>query len=351
MEHTLQSAAKSLVKQTAIRWGLESIALSRIARLWPSAGGRGVIFTLHHVRPEHGMESSDPNALLSITPKFLEEAILAAKRQGLVPVALDDLPKLLSDTADNRRFVSFTLDDGYRDNALYAAPVFRRHGVPYTIFITAGFVERTRTLWWETAGRLVTRSHRLQFDFGQGVEIVNLATPLQKHLAFDRLSRFVETIDEDEAVDRIDAVAQYHGIDPAAMVDELVMDGGELRRLAVDPLARFGAHTLTHANLRRVSEARLHEEIVGSAKAVESYVGRYPTSFAYPYGFRAAVDEREIRAVAEAGFTIAVTTQPGVLSSTDIQHPTAFHRVSLNGHFQKTRYVEALISGLPFKLR
>lgn len=347
----MSSPAKSLLKQTAIRLGLESIALSRVAKLWPSAGGRGVIFTLHHVRPEHEMESSDPNALLSITPEFLEEAIVAAKRHGLVPVALEDLPNLLGDTADSRRFVSFTLDDGYRDNALHAAPVFRRHGVPYTIFVTAGFVERTRTLWWETAGRLVTRSQRLQFDFGQGLETVSLATPLQKRSAFDRLSRFVETIDEDEAICHIDRVAREHGIDPVALVDELVMDAYELRRLAEDPLARFGAHTLTHVNLRRVSKARLHKEITGSAQAVEGYVGRSPTSFAYPYGFRAAVGEREIRAVAEAGFAIGVTTQPGVLRTASTQHPTAFHRVSLNGHFQKARYVEALMSGLPFKLR
>lgn len=345
----MNSAARNILKQAAVRAGLEAIALSRAGRLWPAAGGRGVIFTLHHVRPRQA-KTYDPNAHLSVTPEFLEEAILAAGECGLTPVALEDLPSLLADTGDKRRFVSFTLDDAYRNNAEFAVPVFRRHGVPYTIFIAAGFVERSRTPWWETAGRLVEKADRLEFDFGRGVEKLRLETEARKQAAFERLAEFVQATDEDEAVARIDETARDHGIDPVALVAELTMDAGALRRLARDPLARFGAHTLTHANLRRVDDQRLRREITESAKAVKAYVGRYPRSFAYPYGFPSAVGDREIRAVGEAGFEIAVTTQPGVLRASSLERPTAFNRVSLNGLYQEKRYVKALISGLPFKV-
>lgn len=343
----MNHAIRNILKQAAVRVGLEAIALCRAGRLWPAAGGRGVIFTLHHVRPRGG-KVYDPNAHLSVTPEFLEEAILAAGECGLTPVALEDLPRLLADRGDERRFVSFTLDDGYRNNAEFAAPVFRKHGVPYTIFLTAGFVERSRAPWWETAGRLVAKAERLEFDFGRGAEMLNLETSAHKQAAFERLAEFVQARQEDEAVARIDEAARDHGIDPAALMAELTMDAGELRRLAQDPLARFGAHTLTHANLRGVDDQRLRREIAESAKAVEAYVGRYPRSFAYPYGFPSAVSEREISAVAEAGFEIAVTTQPGVLRTSSLERPTAFNRVSLNGLYQEKRYVKALISGLPF---
>ena len=45
-----------------------------------------------------------------------------------------------------------------------------------------------------------------------------------------------------------------------------------------------------------------------------SAVGRQ--SFSYPYGWTKAVGEREAKAVFDAGFSVAVTTQAGVLGAT-----------------------------------
>ena len=340
---------KNRIRRFAIQGGLEAVALTRAWNAWPAAGGRGVVFTLHHVRPIEA-RTYDPNALLSVTPQFLDEAILAALDSGLVPVALEDLPALLADPSDKRRFVSFTLDDGYRDNADHAAPVFRRHGVPYTIFITKGFVERTRSLWWETAEELTAKIATMPFDFGGGVETVAMRTPVEKTAAFRRISAFIQTGDEDARIAALDEVARAQGIEPLAITDRLIMDAGELRALARDPLARFGAHTLTHVALARVDEARLRQEISDSADAVESYVGKRPTTFAYPYGFPAAVGEREFEVLKALGFRVGVTTQPGVLGPWSVERPTAIARVSLNGLYQKKRYVKALISGIPFRL-
>lgn len=346
---SLKAAAKRILRNAAIRGGLEAVALSNAGALWPSAAGRGVIFTLHHVRPAQ-TDAYQPNALLSVTPQFLDQAIEVSLQAGLVPVALEDLPDLLADPKDSRRFVCFTLDDGYRNNAEHAAPVFRKHGVPYTIFICKGFVERTRSLWWETAEALTRDRDALVFDFGNGPEALAMRDVAGKQAAFERLSGFVQTVEEDKAVARLDAAARENGIEPLSIVERLVMDRKELRDLARDPLARFGAHTLTHVNLKRIETERLRREIVGSIEAVESYVGRKPTSLAYPYGYATAVGEREFVAAAGAGLKIAVTTQPGVLSAENLKRPTAFNRVSLNGLYQQKRYVRALISGIPFKL-
>jgi peptidoglycan/xylan/chitin deacetylase (PgdA/CDA1 family) len=346
---TLKAAAKRMLRNAAIRGGLEAVALGNAGALWPSAAGRGVIFTLHHVRPDDPAPYQ-PNALLSVTPQFLDAAIEVSLQAGLVPVALEDLPDLLADPNDSRRFVCFTLDDGYRNNVEHAAPVFRRHGVPYTIFICKGFVERTRSLWWETAEALTRGKVVLEFDFGNGPETLAMGDVAEKQAAFERISSFVQTVDEDEAVARLDTAARENGIEPLSIVERLVMDQQELRDLALDPLARFGAHTLTHVNLKRIEAERLRREIAGSIEAVESYVGRKPASLAYPYGYATAVGEREFAAAAEAGLKIAVTTQPGVLGVANLKRPTAFNRVSLNGLYQRKRYVRALISGIPFKL-
>lgn len=341
------ASAKAFLKYSAIRAGLEAVALSPSRSLWPDAAGRGLIFTLHHVRPQS--EAFSPNALLSVTPEFLDAAIRTSLAEGLTPVALEDLARRMAEEPA-RRFVCFTLDDGFRDNAEHAAPVFRRHGAPYTIFLTQGFVERTRTLWWETAEALVTRNRSVRFDFGEGVETLVLDTAAQKQAAYLRFAGFAASADEDEAVARIDRAAREHGIDPDALAESLTMSAAEVRRLAQDPLARFGAHTVGHVNLKRVPRKRLEHEIAASVDAVERFTDRRPQTFAFPYGFEAAAGEREFKAAKDAGLAIAVTTRPGVIRDESFERPTALPRVSLNGLFQKTRYVRALISGVPFKL-
>ncbi|WPZ13297.1 polysaccharide deacetylase family protein [Nitratireductor rhodophyticola] len=344
-------ALKRSARYELIRAGLEGTALALRAGLPLANAQRGVIFALHHVDPE-STASWVPNAWLSITPTFLEEAIRVAREEGLIPIALEELPERLSDPADTRRYVCFTLDDGYRDNARFAAPVFRRQAVPYTIFLTSGFVERSRSIWWKTAQELVMKTTSVDLSPWGADERVQIEGRADRVGLFDRLSNAVtDAEDEDAAVARLDALARAHGIDPLAITERLTMDAGALAELAEDPLASFGAHTLTHANLRKVSPQRLQHEMTHSAGKVRDYVGAAPATFAYPYGYPSAVGAREIAAAREAGFAAAVTTEPGLLSKASRHAQTALPRVSLNGFYQRKRYVRALLSGLPFRLR
>lgn len=335
------------LRYAAIRGGLELVAALRTLGIAPATAGRGIAFTLHHVRPADEIRPG-PNEHLSVTPEFLAEAIEAALAAGLVPVALEDLPTLLADPADTRRFVCFTLDDGYRDNARHAAPVFRRFQVPYTVFVTTDFVDRRHTVWWETAELLTETVDAFEFDFGDGPVRVDCRGRQAKMNAFDRLCDFVAEGGEDDAVARIDATARACGVVPEAIVDDLFMTPDELRALAADPLCRLGAHTETHVNLRRVAADRLRDEVVRSADRIEEWVGRRPREFCYPYGWGIAVGPREVDAVQDAGYAVAVTTRPGVLERTRPRDTLTLSRVSLNGYYQRRRWVEALITGLPF---
>jgi peptidoglycan/xylan/chitin deacetylase (PgdA/CDA1 family) len=344
---SLRLIAKRSAKALVIRAGLEAVALSGAGRLVPSAAGRGVIFTLHHVRPARGYDF-EPNGHLSVTPEFLDATIAVGRQCGLHPVHLEELPELLANSSDRRKFMCFTLDDGCRDNARFAAPVFRKHGVPYTAFITPGFVERSRSMWWETAEALTRAASSFPFNFGDGMETVSCWSRGEKFLAFDRLTKFVESIDEDDAVAKIDSAAMSAGIEPLGIVEQEIMTAAELRELVADPLARLGAHTVTHPNLSRVSDHRLRQELEQSAARIAAYSGRAPKSVCYPYGGRHAVGPRETQAARDIGFTLGVTTQPGVLNSESLERLSELPRVSLNGWYQKSRYVRALASGLPF---
>jgi peptidoglycan/xylan/chitin deacetylase (PgdA/CDA1 family) len=348
MYDQLKFAARRSLKRLMVHAGLEAINLSGARALLPSAAGRGVIFALHHVRPLRGHDF-EPNRHLSITPEFLEQAIIAARQCGLEPVHLEDLPKALADSP-NKKFVCFTLDDGYRDNKDYAGPIFRKHGIPYTVFVVPGFVERTRTMWWETAEELIRATASFKFDFGSGVETVGARPRLEKLVAFKRIVNFFQEADEDKAVARLDVAASEFGIDPLSIVDREAMTVSELHDLLADPLARLGVHTMTHPNLARVGAGRLKQELQQSAVRIAEYTGSAPKTLAYPYGGRSAVTARETRAATEIGFSLALTTSHGVLRSTSMEAPTGLPRISLNGNYQKARFVRALASGVAFDL-
>lgn len=342
-------AARRMVKRAAIQGGLEAVSLLARTGLMAGARGLGAIFTLHHVRPAAG-KAFDPVAHLTVTPEFLDASIVQLKANGHVPVALEDLQDYLTQSNAARPAMVFTLDDGYRDNDQYARPVFEKHGVPYTVFVTGGFVDRTHSIWWETAEELLARIDEFTFDFGGGETTLPSRTLLEKYAAFDRMHKALACADQDAIINRLDTLARAHGICPTGIVDREVMSEAELAALASTPLARLGAHTTSHVNLAHIDENRMRAEMSQSATRVAAITGEAPTTFAYPYGDRCAAGRREYNAARDLGFALAVTTNPGMLSQHCLSQMHALKRISLNGYYQKSRYVSALASGIPFAL-
>ena len=97
-----------------------------------------------------------------------------------------------------------------------------------------------------------------------------------------------------------------------------------------------------------IAEAR--EEMKRSREVIEAALGTQCEHFAFPVGDKGSAGAREFKLAAEVGFKTALTTRPGVLYPEHREHLTALPRVSLNGHFQATRFVDVFLSGAPFAL-
>lgn len=346
----IRSVMRQGLKRAVITGGLEVAHLAERAGLMASARGMGAIFTLHHVRPKTP-QAFDPNAHLEITPEFLDAAIGHLTEEGYQFVPLADMPARLAIARPGERFAAFTLDDGYRNNAVHAQPVFTRHKVPFTVFVAPGFACKTHGIWWETLTELLRAAPHLDFDFGSGTITMPLATPFQKQAAYERFARFVHTeAEETAAIEKLDTAARAHGIDPLMITERLIMREPELKSLVLNPLAAIGAHTVSHRALARLSDAEARREMDESAERIATMTGRRPDTFAYPYGDRTAVSPREHQLARDLGFRVAVRTEPGTLSPRSFDTPTALPRISLNGLYQKPKYVGALASGIPFRL-
>ena len=50
-----------------------------------------------------------------------------------------------------------TLDDGYEDNYLVAAPILKKLGIPATFYVVSDFVGTDRLFWWEQVAESMRR--------------------------------------------------------------------------------------------------------------------------------------------------------------------------------------------------
>jgi peptidoglycan/xylan/chitin deacetylase (PgdA/CDA1 family) len=313
----------------------------------PFTAGNGVIFMLHQVTPEPPRDF-EPNRILKVTPEFLETVIRQVRASGFDVIAMDDVPDRLKSPDTNRPFAVFTLDDGYKDNRDYAYPVFKRFGVPFTIYVASDFADGRGDLWWLSLEEAVRRLPEITLQMNDGRRHFGLASDAEKEAAFEALYWWLRTLPEDRARAIVQELAHAAGLDPYSLCRDLVMDWDELRALAADPLVTIGAHTCTHLALAKLSESAVRAEISESVRRIEHELGRPCRHFSYPYGCEKSAGDREFAIAKELGMATAVTTRKGLLRASEADALTALPRLSLNGDFQEAHYVKVLLSGAPF---
>lgn len=336
------------LKTTGYKAGLNALYWSGAHRLFaPHARGAGAVLMFHHVRPA-SPSRFQPNAHLEVTPAFLAKVVERTRAHGLDIVDLDEAERRLAEPGRGGRFVVLTFDDGYRNNFTEAYPILKALDAPFTVYVATGLLDRTAVPWWEVIVMLIERTDRLQLRIGTHDFDLPTASLSEKRGAARTLASELCSVDEDVQREAVDRAAAAYGVDTQQMLAREMMDWDEVRALAADRLATIGAHTIGHYALAKLDRARALREMIGSRDRIEAMTGIRPRHFAYPYGSHRTTGEREFDIADELGFATAVTTRRGVLGPRS--RLTALPRISMNGHYQSTHYVDLLLSGVPIAL-
>ena len=334
------------LRQTIIRGGLESLYFSGAhVALKPFVAGVGAILTMHHVRPPR-RDRFQPNRLLEITPRFLTKVVRYLRRAKLDLVSLDEMYRRLTDGDFSRRFVCLTFDDGYRDTLKWAYPILKEAEVPFAVYVPTSFPDRIGELWWLVLEAVIARNDHISLQINGRNRTFDCSNAAAKRALYDEVywwMRRLPTEDEMRAV--MHNLAACYQVDIAAFCNELCMDWPELAELAADPLVTIGAHTVHHPMLAKLPQKAVRSEMDLSRSIIEAGLGVRPEHLSYPVGDRMSAGPREFEIAAELGFKTAVTTRPGVLFAGHRGHLTALPRISLNGEYQRLRYVRVLLSG------
>jgi peptidoglycan/xylan/chitin deacetylase (PgdA/CDA1 family) len=314
--------------------------------LVPFARGVGAILALHHVSPEDP-GNFEPHRFQKVSPDFLEAAIGQVRASGFDIVSLDEAHFRLIE-GDRKPFVCFTFDDGYRDNLEYAYPVFKRHELPFAVYVPTSYADGHGEVWWLALARVVVRLDALDVKIDGSARRLRASTPDEKDAAFHAIYWWLRSINEADARAYVRELCYGIDFDPRGLYHELMMTWDEVRRLAADPRVTIGAHTRDHFALAKLTLAEARAEIAESVRRIERETGRPCQHFSYPYGDEPSAGAREFQLVKEMGLKTGVTTRPGLVQLKHAAELTALPRVALGGDYQRPRYVKVLLSGAPF---
>jgi len=302
-------------------------------------GGAGAILTLHSVV---GDDDRLPKENVHTSARFLEKMLryYLAKRIPVLSLS-DALAKL--ETGSTSRFVCFTFDDGYRDNLTLALPIFKKYGLPFTIYVTSAYLERSyRDYWWGQLRHLVRDNSAI----AGGVldEHLPISSLEEKIRAYRKLVRWVE--DGTLGVERLATLFERNHITASKALDRDAMSVAELAAVArAEPLLEIGGHTTTHTRLSLLDESAVLNELGRNKRQLESIVEREVRHFAYPFGDPASCGERDFRLARAAGFKTAVTTRIGNLFPEHLEHRFALPRLRFIGPCESLGFMESQRSG------
>lgn len=273
---------------------------------------------------------SDPWSL-SVTPQHFAEQLEVLRKLGHA-VQLQQLTQDLEAGKNLRRKVAIAFDDGYADNFLNAKPLLERYDIPATVFVSSGYVGRTREFWWDELERVFLQPGILpqklelningsthQWDLGKVAsynedsyqwhsdwQVKKQPPPTPRHALYYSLWQLLRPLQEGDRLQILDRLLAWAGIEPESRPTHRPLSFAQVSALE-QGLIEVGAHTVTHPLLSALPLKLQQEEIQQSKAHLEELLGHQVSSFAYPYGDYTA---ETIDVVRSSGFACACSTIP-----------------------------------------
>lgn len=217
---------------------------------------------MYHMVREH-IDGAKFNKL-RVQPAEFERQVAWMKAEGFHFVTMQELQENWGKHPE--KTVAITFDDGYLDNLENAYPILEKYQAKATIYVV---VDRHDRDW---------------------------STYKKAHHNSGELAREQKLND--------------------VQVDLLARSG----------IVEIGSHTLTHANLDKLSDAECLVELCDSKVQLEQLIQQPVTSFAYPFGIYSA---RDVELAKQVGYSNAVTTREGIDS--DLPDFMQLQRIKISG--------------------
>lgn len=260
---TIKRALRETAKVAVFAWGGNGPRLRRrIDRIRDS--GVIPILNLHRVAPD------DRSSYRPLAPALFEELLCFVKRD----FAVVTIAELSAKTAKPKLIISF--DDGYRDFALYAAPILRKHGLRANQNIIPQCVETGLPPLNIIAQDFVGKAPA---ELVGRIQVDGFTAP-RDHSFGNRLSHFIKMRSQakQDALGKqlLPFFFEWDEFAPTAM-----MSLDEVKSVRDQEI---GAHSYAHSSMEFETDAFLDEDLRRCGNYFRDRLGLPMTIYAFPNG-------------------------------------------------------------------
>ncbi len=268
-------------------------------------GNKVIFLTLHRIKSDSKGDTF--NDFIDITTENLEKIIVHLKQQNVRFVSLSEIEEEIS---GGQVCVHFTIDDGYKDTLENALPLFEKHKVPFTLFLTTGIPDREAVLWWYANAEILTRGLDLNLkSFGFDVHAKNMGANEKGSLFFSLRELFLNKYATHKA--EMDHALAASGIDPVGITHELGLTWDEVRVLNRSKYCTIGLHTHHHFRLSSVDKNTAQKEVKYGHDRLMKETGIDSAYFAFPFG--SVADNSQLESTAAMPLSHCFTTESGII--------------------------------------
>lgn len=224
-------------------------------------------------------------------------------------ISLDDYMEIRRNNANiPENTVAITFDDGYMDNYTTAYPILKEYKIPATIFLTVNMIG-TENVFCSSKIRFAVMHTKKQF-VRMGDKRWELTTPGKRELVIQELGKLLKEMPEQTKHIKTDEVVASLEVDVDEKKLPRMLTWEQVKEMSDNGIT-FGAHSLNHPVLTKISIEDARKEIADSKRILEEKIQKPVKYFAYPYGTESDYNKCIQDIVRVSGYSCAFTFIPG----------------------------------------
>jgi peptidoglycan/xylan/chitin deacetylase (PgdA/CDA1 family) len=275
----------------------------------------GTIYMLHRCSPIDN-ENLYWNEHMKVSPNFLKN-FLKEQKKTCNFISLDELLEL-PHSRRKKKCIVMTFDDGYRDNYEYALSIFDEMSIPFVVYITNSFPDKTAFLWWYILEDILRLNKYIVLADGRRFDC---ETKEKKEAVFLDLRQLILNLNQENLVNEFKNMFCNYEIDFSTYNDTLCLTWDMIKEMSNSQWCTIAAHTMNHKALNKLPEKQLDYEIMQSKKELEEHIGKSVNHFAYPFGTFNEVSGREVEFVKKCKLNTVCYSFGGSFTKKNIGKP------------------------------